>query len=131
MAAVDAFRPVSGAADAPALPFGSADGAATVSRSPRPRRFFPLGRTPRRRTIGPTYAPERKAAMHTLCPPCRTPIELVRLKPHEEIACPSCGSSFHLEAESTTAYSPQAGQKVGRFEVLQSVGQGAFGTVYK
>src|SRR4029077_17368284 len=30
-----------------------------------------------------------------------------------------------------TAYSPRDGQKLGRFEVLSRVGQGAFGTVYK
>src|SRR5215475_13023484 len=69
--------------------------------------------------------------MHILCPHCRNPIEVVRLKPREEIACPSCGSSFRLETDSTIAFSPENGQKMGRFEVLESVGQGAFGTVYK
>jgi hypothetical protein len=69
--------------------------------------------------------------MHILCPHCRNPIEIVRLTPHEEIACPSCGSSFRLEAEPTTATSASPGQKVGRFELLGTVGQGAFGTVFK
>jgi tRNA A-37 threonylcarbamoyl transferase component Bud32 len=69
--------------------------------------------------------------MHILCPHCRNPIELVKLTPHEEIACPSCGSSFCLEAEPTTATSTGPGQKVGRFELLGTVGQGAFGTVFK
>jgi nitrite reductase/ring-hydroxylating ferredoxin subunit len=45
--------------------------------------------------------------MHILCPHCHNPIELVRLTPHEEIACPSCGSSFCLETGSTSAESPQ------------------------
>jgi serine/threonine protein kinase len=69
--------------------------------------------------------------MHILCPHCRNPIELVKLAPHEEIACPSCGSSFRLEAEPTTATAASPGQKVGRFELLGTVGQGAFGTVFK
>jgi WD40 repeat protein/tRNA A-37 threonylcarbamoyl transferase component Bud32 len=71
------------------------------------------------------------AAMHILCPHCRNPIELVKLTPRTEIACPSCGSSFHLESESTTAWARPAAQKVGRFEVLDTVGHGAFGTVYR
>jgi tRNA A-37 threonylcarbamoyl transferase component Bud32 len=69
--------------------------------------------------------------MHILCPHCRNPIEVVRLNPHEEIACPSCGSSFRLETESTTDWQNQSGQKLGKYEVLDTVGQGAFGTVYK
>src|SRR5260370_34670226 len=69
--------------------------------------------------------------MHILCPHCHNPIELVQISPREEIACPSCGSSFRLETGSTTSGTPRAGQKVGRFEVLGTVGQGAFGTVYK
>jgi hypothetical protein len=45
--------------------------------------------------------------MHILCPHCRSPIELVRLDPRQEIACPSCGSGFRLETKSTTG--PPAG----------------------
>jgi uncharacterized protein YbaR (Trm112 family) len=35
--------------------------------------------------------------MHILCPHCHNPIEVVRGALREEIACPSCGSSFRLE----------------------------------
>src|SRR6266849_4375722 len=69
--------------------------------------------------------------MHILCPHCRNLIEVVRLTPREEIACPSCGSSFHLETDATTAWEQRAGQKFGKFELLDAVGIGAFGTVYK
>jgi WD40 repeat protein/tetratricopeptide (TPR) repeat protein/tRNA A-37 threonylcarbamoyl transferase component Bud32 len=69
--------------------------------------------------------------MHVLCPHCRNPIELVKLARREEITCPSCGSSFQLESGSTTGWERTAGQKLGRFELLDVVGQGAFGTVYK
>ncbi len=68
--------------------------------------------------------------MHILCPHCRNPIEVVKLTPREEVACPSCGSSFRLETDSTTAWARSDG-KLGKFEVLDAVGQGAFGTVYK
>jgi tRNA A-37 threonylcarbamoyl transferase component Bud32 len=69
--------------------------------------------------------------MHILCPHCRNPIEVVKLNPREEITCPSCGSSFRLETESTTSWQRKDGQKLGKYELLDTVGQGAFGTVYK
>src|SRR5262245_58598381 len=68
--------------------------------------------------------------MHILCPHCQNPIELVTIRPHEEIACPSCGSSFRIETQSTTGYEQRAGQRLGKFELIDTVGHGAFGTVY-
>jgi WD40 repeat protein/Flp pilus assembly protein TadD len=69
--------------------------------------------------------------MHILCPHCHNPIELVKIDPRAEISCPSCGSSFHLEGESTTGWERHAGQRLGKFELLEPVGQGGCGTVYK
>src|SRR6476646_8583272 len=69
--------------------------------------------------------------MHILCPHCRNPIELVRLTPREEIACPSCGSSFCLETHSTVAGTFATGQRVGRVTLIDTAVQGVFGTVYK
>ena len=69
--------------------------------------------------------------MNVQCPHCRNPIEVVTLTAREEIGCPSCGSQFRLETQATTGWDQSAGQKLGRFEVLDTVGQGAFGTVYK
>jgi serine/threonine-protein kinase len=69
--------------------------------------------------------------MHILCPHCRNPIEVVKLSTHEEIACPSCGSSFRLESDITTGAATSSLQKIGRFELTSVLGHGAFGTVYK
>src|SRR5262249_19421775 len=69
--------------------------------------------------------------MHILCPHCRNPIELVRISAREEVSCPSCGSSFHLESESTTDWNRVTGQKLGKFELIDTIGHGSFGTVYK
>jgi tRNA A-37 threonylcarbamoyl transferase component Bud32 len=69
--------------------------------------------------------------VHIRCPHCRSPIELVGL-PAGEVVCPSCGSTFRLEQESTAPLSPRQGRRrLGRFELIESVGVGAFGTVYK
>jgi tRNA A-37 threonylcarbamoyl transferase component Bud32 len=69
--------------------------------------------------------------MHILCPHCRNPIEVVKLSAREEIACPSCGSSFRVETDSTTGWEGKNGHKLGKYELLDTAGQGAFGTVYK
>ena len=70
--------------------------------------------------------------VHILCPHCRNPIELVGLPVSEQVVCPACGSTFRLERESTTPWSPRGGQRrLGRFELIETVGMGAFGTVYK
>jgi WD40 repeat protein/tRNA A-37 threonylcarbamoyl transferase component Bud32 len=68
--------------------------------------------------------------MHILCPHCKNAIELVKLTPREEVLCPSCGSSFRLEADTTTSWTPR-NDKLGKFELIEAVGQGAFGTVYR
>src|SRR5215471_16524479 len=69
--------------------------------------------------------------MNIVCPHCHSPIEIVPPPARGEIACPSCGSSFRLDLESTTAWNRPAGRRLGRFELLGVLGQGAFGTVYK
>ena len=69
--------------------------------------------------------------IHIRCPHCHSPIELVGLAT-DEVVCPSCGSTFRLERESTAPWSPRGGQRrLGRFELIETVGMGAFGTVYK
>src|SRR5262245_61941570 len=67
--------------------------------------------------------------MRLLCPNCQTALDLPELT-REEIVCPTCGSSFRLDRGSTTDYLPPQA-RVGKFELLERVGQGAFGTVYK
>ena len=69
--------------------------------------------------------------MHVLCPHCHNPIEVVKLTPREEVACPACGSTFRLEGGATTGSENSAGWKVGRFDLIETVGHGGFGTVYK
>jgi len=69
--------------------------------------------------------------MHILCPGCHNPIELATLSPHAEIACPACGSTFRLETDVSTGSESSVGRKVGKFDLIETVGKGAFGTVFK
>lgn len=68
--------------------------------------------------------------MHILCPHCHSPVELICLTPQQGINCPSCGSSFNVETGSTGLESTDR-KTLGKFEIFEVVGHGAFGTVYK
>src|SRR5262245_5341696 len=69
--------------------------------------------------------------MHLQCPHCHNPIEVVEDGP-KEVVCPSCGSSIQLDPGPTTTYLPdKAPRRLGKFEFLEKLGVGAYGTVYK
>ncbi|MBI2826222.1 MAG: protein kinase [Planctomycetia bacterium] len=70
--------------------------------------------------------------MHIHCPHCHKPVEMVEGLDFVDVTCPSCGSSFNLLAEGSTV-SQGAGyvEQIAHFELLESVGVGAFGTVWK
>ena len=73
----------------------------------------------------------RGVEIHILCPHCRNAIELVG-PTGAAVLCPACGSSFRLERESTASWGLRGEhRRLGRFELIEAVGVGAFGTVYK
>lgn len=65
------------------------------------------------------------------CPHCRNPIVVDATQVETPLACPSCGSTFRLEGETTAGTDPDALPRLEQFELLQVVGRGAFGTVYE
>jgi formylglycine-generating enzyme required for sulfatase activity/tRNA A-37 threonylcarbamoyl transferase component Bud32 len=69
--------------------------------------------------------------MHLCCPHCQNPIELADVPSSGEITCTGCGSSFHIDPYATRSEAVSAGQRLGKFELLTWLGQGAFGAVYK
>src|SRR5260370_40664079 len=69
--------------------------------------------------------------MQFICPNCNTPVETAATA-GEQVVCPSCGSRFPLASSPTVVWNPALSQrKLGRFELIDRVGGGAFGTVYK
>ncbi len=69
--------------------------------------------------------------MHVRCPHCRNPIELLEESSLSEVVCPTCGSSFSLLTDDTVSFSQGDHEAIGHFELLERVGIGAFGAVWK
>ena len=68
--------------------------------------------------------------MHLRCRHCHNLIELADV-PSGDITCAGCGSSFQLASIATATFEEPGSQRVGRFEILGTLGQGAFGTLLK
>jgi uncharacterized Zn finger protein (UPF0148 family) len=81
------------------------------------------------RPIGPIRHSEYRSLGASVCPHCHKPIEIVTDAGNGEVVCPSCGSTFRVDAESTGSWRSLRGHQLGRFELIESVGSGAFGTV--
>jgi WD40 repeat protein len=65
------------------------------------------------------------------CPHCQSTI-VIEGTPPRAVVCPSCGSSIQLDSGATTAWLPdEAPQRIGKFELLEQLGVGSFGIVYK
>jgi hypothetical protein len=78
-----------------------------------------------------SLAPPGEHVLRIRCPHCGNGIQVVE-PAAGEVTCGGCGSSFHLDLRSTMPYNPAAlPQTIGKFEVLEQLGRGAFGTVYK
>jgi serine/threonine protein kinase len=69
--------------------------------------------------------------MPLICPHCRNTADLSEDAAPEEVLCPVCGSSFRLERGATTDWSARDDRRtLGKYELIDVVGVGAFGTVY-
>ncbi|HVS34247.1 MAG TPA: tetratricopeptide repeat protein [Gemmataceae bacterium] len=63
------------------------------------------------------------------CPHCQNPVQLADAAAHE-VLCPGCGQPFRVrDARHTTSTVPM--RPLGKFQLLERVGAGAFGAVWK
>ncbi len=70
--------------------------------------------------------------MQVRCPHCRSPIELTDESALDEVDCPSCGSSFSLVGtEETKDDAPGRSRRIAHFELIEQLGAGAFGVVWR
>lgn len=69
--------------------------------------------------------------LHIRCPHCREAVEVLDDTELEDVTCRSCGSAFSLVSGDDDAEVPTALPVVGRFELMERVGIGGFGAVWK
>ncbi|MCI0683420.1 MAG: serine/threonine protein kinase [Gemmataceae bacterium] len=69
--------------------------------------------------------------MDLICPHCQSPVE-GSATASGDVICSSCGSSIHLSTGTTVGWtSKEQPRQLGKFQLLQLVGRGGFGTVYR
>ena len=78
-------------------------------------------------------SPRKRLPLQLDCPHCQNPIAIVddQSDEAEEVVCPSCGSSFHIDQGQTASWGQKNLPKLGNLELLEVVGRGAFGRVYR
>ncbi len=62
------------------------------------------------------------------CPRCQTRVELPHQHEQDEVHCASCGQHFYIVSHQQAGGAPQ---RVGRFELVDELGVGSFGTVWR
>jgi serine/threonine protein kinase/formylglycine-generating enzyme required for sulfatase activity len=68
--------------------------------------------------------------MRVRCPHCHSPLEIVADECTTEIVCPSCGSNLDGINETLVSIRPDV-KFIGRFQLVERVGRGYFGEVWK
>ena len=69
--------------------------------------------------------------MQVRCPQCHSPIDLSEDSSLSNIPCPSCGSSFSLVGDEDTAPYETGTKTIGHFELVEQIGAGTFGSVFR
>src|SRR5262249_30279062 len=65
------------------------------------------------------------------CPHCHKPTPFGENGANKQITCSSCGNTFCVDIGQPSFESLDQSEQLDRFQLLQAVGQGAFGTVYR
>jgi WD40 repeat protein/tetratricopeptide (TPR) repeat protein len=89
------------------------------------------GRQGKTETFGFAKSDTRRGHLEVRCPSCSTPIEVAVDTQLTDLTCSSCGSHFSLiDREQTTHMAPTL-TTMGRFDLIERIGVGGFGTVWK
>jgi serine/threonine protein kinase len=73
----------------------------------------------------------RSHAAVQFCPHCQSLIETDAESAADDVICPACGRTVRLDRDATVAWSPERLPALGKFELLEAIGRGTFGTVYR
>jgi serine/threonine protein kinase/WD40 repeat protein len=93
-----------------------------------------LGELEEQSTIGPldkTIHTGRVTGLVIRCPHCHSSIEMIVDASLVDIGCTICGGRFSLVNEAADTRSAHTFSKVAHFELIERLGMGEFGTVWK
>jgi tRNA A-37 threonylcarbamoyl transferase component Bud32 len=82
-------------------------------------------------TTDVTPLPTSSGALEIRCPSCHTPMEVAVDTALTDLTCSSCGSHFSLVDQTTATRIAPPLSKLGRFELIERLGVGGFGSVWK
>ena len=84
-----------------------------------------------KKNVGETSQEFDTRGLHVRCPNCHCSIELVADAEMGTIDCPSCGRNFGLVDDVTSTRNALSLKEIGHFKIIELIGAGAFGTVWK
>jgi hypothetical protein len=89
----------------------------------------PVGDETKTQVAGEDVTPS--GHLEVRCPNCHTPMEVAVDTALTDLTCPSCGSHFSLVDQSKATRMAPSLSKLGRFELIERIGVGGFGSVWK
>ena len=77
------------------------------------------------------FEADEQLALQIHCPNCSQAINVIDEDTLKHICCPKCDSTFGLMSDVSAVDDGEPVKQLGRFQLLERVGAGAFGTVWK
>jgi tetratricopeptide (TPR) repeat protein len=105
-----------------ALRSSEVDSGTTTQAAPTPTLQMP-GRPQREKSVS--------GRLEVRCPSCHSPIDVAVDTALTDLTCTSCGSNFSLVDQSQATRMAAPLSKMGRFELIERIGVGGFGSVWK